>query len=183
MTKVEAIQPTNNHYGALRTLGTGAALGAAVGMAGKYLLPVQQDEKTSDEYIKVMNKIREQKTEYSFRTEKYLNTLREKPNRTMAEDEFIGLFRGMKEGEHVKRSSIRGAITRLEAKDSLQAAEFRNICKETSKIAEITAKQCMNAYNLITKHIRPTGFFLATGAVVGAFIALINDVLKTEVKH
>ena len=39
----------------------------------------------------------------------------------------------------------------------------------------------MGAYNLITKHIRPISFFVAAGAVIGAFVALINDALKVKI--
>ena len=58
--------------------------------------------------------------------------------------------------------------------------EFKKLCKTSSAIAEESTKQCMSAYNLITKHIRPTGFFLATGAIVGAIIGLVNDIIKVE---
>ena len=91
------------------------------------------------------------------------------------------MFNGMKDGDHVKSSAIRKAMKNLQD-DPVQLREFKRVCKATSEVVESTAKQCMNAYDLVTKHIRPTGFFLVTGAVVGAVIALINDVLKTEVR-
>ncbi len=181
-----AIQAINRnertHHSALTTLGQGALAGAAAGYAGKYLLPLTHEEKNSDEYIKVTDKIRKQKTEYSIRTEKYLNGMKAKKNRSLAEDEFIRLFDGMKEGDHVKPGRIRKALQTLNAENPLEALEFRNICRETSKIAEDTAKQCIQAYKLVTKHIRPTAFFVTTGAVAGAAIALIGDTLKTDVK-
>lgn len=180
---IEAINGNQTtHHSALQTLGQGALLGAATGYAGKYLLPLTHEEKNSDEYVKVTNKIRKQKTEYSVRTEKYLDGMKAKKNRSLAEDEFIKLFDGMKEGDHVKPGRIRKAINTLNTENPLEALEFRNICKETSKIAEDTAKQCIQAYKLITKHIRPTAFFVTTGAVAGAAIALIGDALKTDVR-
>ena len=178
--KVEAV---NNRQNVLWTLGQGATIGAAAGLAGKYLLPLTPEEKNSDEYVKVMGKINNHKNAYNFRTEKYLDGLKAKESISVAEDRFIKLFDGMKEGEHVKKASIRSAIKDLEAKNPLDAVEFKNLCRETSKAVKDTAKQCVNAYNIVTKHIRPTGFFVATGAVVGAFMSLINDVIKTEVKH
>lgn len=179
---VEAVQQ-DRQYHALRTLGQGAAIGAATGYAAKYIQPLTADEKRSDEYVKVTDKIRDQKTEYSVRTRKYLDTMKAKNNKSLAEDEFIKLFDGMKDGDHVKRGNIRTAIKTLEEKNPLAVAEFKNLCKETSRIAEKTAQQCVSAYKLVTKHIRPTGFFLTTGAVVGASIALINDALKTKVNN
>ena len=50
-------------------------------------------------------------------------------------------------------------------------------------MAERTAKQFMNGYNLVTKHIRPTSFFVATGAILGAVVALVNDILKVRVEN
>ena len=131
----------------------------------------------------LIGKVNNQKNEYNFRTEKYLDTLRAKENISVAEDRFVKLFDGMKEGEHVKISSIRKAIVDLGKENPLDAVEFKNICRETSKAVKDTTKQCVNAYNLVTKHIRPTGFFVTTGAVVGAFMTLVHEALKTEVKH
>jgi hypothetical protein len=160
----------------------GATVGAVAGWVGKYALPLQHDETHSDEYIKVKNKINAQKTEYNVRTEKYVDSLRAKSTKSLAEDEFVKMFDGLKEGDHIKKSSIRQAIKNISQKSPERLFEFKRLCKESSQIAEQTAKQCLDAYNLVTKHIRPTRFFVITGAVVGAFIALINDVLKTEVK-
>lgn len=178
--KVEAV---NNRQHVLWTLGQGAAAGAAAGLVGKYALPLTPEEKNSDEYVKIMDKIHNNKNTYNFRTEKYLNTLKAKDNMSVAEDRFVKLFDGLKDGDSVKKTSIRKAIVELQKENPLDAVEFKNICRETSKAVRDSAKQCISAYNLVTKHIRPTGFFVTTGAVVGAFIAMINDVLKTEVKH
>ena len=178
--KVEAV---NNRQHVLWTLGQGALVGAAAGLAGKYALPLTPEEKNSDEYVKVMGKINNHKNAYNFRTEKYLDTLRAKESISPAEDRFIKLFDGMKEGDHVKKASIRKAIKELKEVNPLDAVEFKNICRETSKAVKETTKQCISAYNIVTKHIRPTAFFVTTGAVVGAFITMLNDVLKTEVKH
>ncbi|MCM1339016.1 MAG: hypothetical protein NC191_05040 [Muribaculaceae bacterium] len=171
-----------SHHTALQVLGQGVVLGGAAGYAGKYLLPLTHEEKSSDEYVKVMDKIHKQKTEYSIRTEKYLADMKAKTHISPAEDAFIKLFDGMKEGDHVKPSRIKKALQTLEAKNPIDVADFRNICKETSRIADETAKQCAKAYKLVTKHIRPTGFFVATGAIVGATASLIGDALKTKVK-
>lgn len=179
---IDSIQ-NNRHRSIFVPIAQGAAIGAGVGLAGKYLLPLTYEEKHSDEYVKISNKVKQQKNEYSFRTAKYIDSLAAKTNRSIAEDEFIRMFDGMKEGQKVKHSSIRTAINNIKAKNPNEVLEFRRLCKNSSDVAEKTAKQFMNAYNLITKHIRPTGFFIAAGAVVGAFVALINDVLKVRVNN
>ena len=108
--------------------------------------------------------------------------MKNKEKRSLAEDEFIKMFDGMKDGEHVKAANIRKAMKNLQDKP-VELREFKRVCKATSEVVETTARQCMNAYDLVTKHIRPTGFFLVTGAIVGAVIALLNDVFKTEVRQ
>ncbi len=181
--KVEAIQGHDKRRTVLGPLGAGAAIGAASGYILKYTYPITADEKQTDEYIKVKNKINSQKTEYNFRTEKYVESIKAKPQRSIAEDEFVRMFDGLKEGDHVSHSRIRQALKNVEAKNPQEVLEFKRVCKASSEIANKTAKQCMNAYDLVTKHIRPTSFFLITGAVVGAVIALINDIMKTDVKN
>lgn len=178
--KVDAIQGNDKRRTILLPIAQGAAIGAGSGMVLKYAYPVTADEKNTDEYIKISNKINNQKTEYTTRTEKLVNSIKSKEHRSIAEDEFVKLFDGLKEGDHVKRSKIREALKRLESHKPTEIFEFKKLCKRSSAIAQETAKQCMNAYNLVTKHIRPTGFFLATGAVIGAIIGLIRDITKVE---
>lgn len=178
--KVEAVQSNDRRQTCLIPMAKGALLGAGCGIAAKYLLPVQPDEKQTAEYRKVIGKINSQKTEYNSRTKQYIDTLKTKNKNSLAEDEFIKLFDGLKEGEHVKRSSIRNALKTLEEKAPLQVNEFRRLCKNSSEVVERTAKECISAYNLVTKHIRPTGFFVATGAVIGAIITLIDSICQTN---
>ena len=181
--KTDAIHNHEGNRTILAPLAQGVTIGAAAGIAGKYLVPLTAEEKNSDEYIKISNKVQEQKTAYNFRTQKYLDTLRMKEKHSLAEDEFIKMFDGAKEGERIKPSKIRTAINNIKEKNPNELFEFKRICKNSSDVAEQTAKQFMGAYNLITKHIRPISFFIATGAVVGAFVALINDALKVKIKH
>ena len=179
---VEAVNYKETRHSVFIPAIQGAALGATVGYVGKYALPITREEKNSDEYIKVSNKINREKTHFNVRTQKFVNSLKSKEDKSLAEDEFVKMFDGLKEGETVKKSSIRNAIKKLGEESPEQLLAFKKLCKKSSEIAEKTAKQCLNAYNLVTKHIRPTGFFLAAGAISGAFIAVAHDILKTEVK-
>ena len=114
---------------------------------------------------------------------KNLKDLKEKPQKSLAEDVFIKMFDGMKDGDHVKTGKIRSAISTLQKKNPGEVEEFKRLCKDSTEVAKKTAKQCIEAYNLVTKHIRPTSFYLITGAVIGAVIALLRDIMKTDVKH
>lgn len=180
--KVYAVEGNQKRHSVFVPIIQGAAVGTVAGYVGKYLLPLTPEEKNSDEYVKVKNKIQNEKTQYNFRTDKFVNSLKAKEEKTAAETAFIKLFEGLKDGDKVKKVSIRNAIKDLTEKNPDQVIAFKRLCKKTSEIAERTAKQCMDAYNLTTKHIRPTGFFLVTGAVTGGLVALAHDILKTEVK-
>lgn len=182
MTKVYAIQSNDRRRSSFLPMVEGAALGTVAGYATKYILPLTQEEKSTDEYIKIKNQINVQKTQYNFRTAKVVASLRGKETRSLAEDQFIKMFDGLKDGDHVKHSSIRNAMKNLQDNPE-QLREFKRVCKATSEVASTTAKQCLAAYNLVTKHIRPTSFFLVSGAVVGAVMSLFNDILKTEVRQ
>lgn len=180
--KVSAVEGNQQRHSVFVPTVEGMAIGTVAGYVGKYTLPITHEEKNSDEYIKVSNKIAREKTQYNFRTDKFVKTLIAKEEKTAAENAFIGLFNGLKDGDNVKKSSIRSALKDLAEKHPDQIIAFKRLCKKSSDIAEQTAKQCMNAYNLVTKHIRPTGFFLVAGATTGGLIALAYDILKTEVK-
>lgn len=179
--RTNAIQ-NNEHRSIFVPAAQGAAVGTAAGWAGKYILPLTYEEKNSDEYVKVKNRINDQKMTFSFRTQKYIDSLIAKDSHSVAEDEFIKMFDGMKDGEKMKLSKIRTAINNITQKKPGELLDFKRICKNSSKVAEKTAKRFMNAYDLTTKHLRPAGFFLAAGALTGAGVALANDILKVRVE-
>lgn len=180
--KVNAIESNDRRRSCFVPMAQGAFIGGIAGSIAKYH-PLTPQEKENPEYIKVINKINEQKTQYGPQTEKYLSEIKSKTQRSAAEDVFIKMFDGMKDGEHVKPGKIRNAINTLEKKNPGEVAEFKRLCKDSTEVAKKTAKQCIDAYNLVTKHIRPTSFYLVTGAIIGAVIALLRDIMKTDVKH
>ncbi len=180
--QVEAIQGNDRRRSVFVPMANGAAIGAVGGFALKYMYPLTHEEKNTDEYIKVANKIKNEKVTYNFRTAKYIDSIKANPERSYAQDQFVKLFDGLKDGDKVKTSKLRSVINTIKKEKPDELLEFRRVCKASSEVAEQTAKQCMSAYNLITKHIRPTGFFLLAGAIVGAIIGLIQDVTKTDVK-
>ncbi|MGN0031300.1 MAG: hypothetical protein ACI37Q_05025 [Candidatus Gastranaerophilaceae bacterium] len=178
--KVEAVQSNDRRQTCLIPMAKGMLYGAAGGFAAKYLLPIQPDEMQTPEYQKVVGAIDSQRTEYNAKTKQYLDTLRFKENKTLAQDQFVKMFDGLKEGDRVKRSSIRNALKTLEEKAPLQVDEFKRLCKDSSEVARKTAQQTIKAFNFAVKRIRPTGYFMSTGAVVGAIIALIDDVCRAN---
>jgi len=177
--KVEAIQSNDRRQACLNSFVKGAAIGTAAGYAGKYVIPLQDDEKQTPEYRKIIGKIHTQKNEYNEQTSNFIDTLKLKDKLSPAEDKFVKLFDGMKEGDHVKHSSLRNSLKEL-SQNPQDLGEFRRLCKTTSETAKKRAAQCISAYDLATKHLRPTGFFLAAGAVIGAIIGLVGEFIKTD---
>ena len=78
--------------------------------------------------------------------------------------------------------------TEVDASDSqgiprVAAGEIVTIGEDDARLqAEKIAKKAVDSYKLATKHFRPTEFFVTTGAVAGAAVALLHNVLKTDVK-
>ena len=180
MVKVEAIESNNKRRGCIVPLAKGAMTGAAIGLALKYAQPVTADEKNTPEYRKVVEEIQNKKNSYSPWTDSYLKQIKSKSELSKAEDVFVKTYDGMKHGEQVGRKRLMKALRSLENQDR---GELRVLYENARYQAEVMAKKYMSMNNLLTKYIRPTGFFLTTGAVIGAIIALIHSVMSTEVKH
>lgn len=173
----------NKRHCCLGPMAKGACIGAGAGFVLKYAQGITPQEKNNPEYVKVINKINNEKTAYNIQTKNFLNEIKAKKDMTLAEDTFVKMFDGMKEGEHVSKSSIRKALVSLGEKGDAHVAQFKRLCKDSVVQANNTAQRCIKAYNLLTKHARPTAFFLISGAVVGAIIGLINDILRTDIKN
>ncbi len=180
--KVYAVENNEKRRSCIGPMAQGALIGGITGGVLKYH-PLTPDEKNNPEYKKVINQINKQKREFNPKTAEYLDSISIKSQKSLAEDVFVKMFDGIKEGERVKPGKIRNALKTLQEKNPGEINEFKRICKESTKTAEQTAKKCIDAYNLVTKHIRPTSFYLITGAVVGAFIELFRSILRTDVQH
>lgn len=183
--KVNAVE-VNNHnkkHTTLLSMVNGAAIGAASGMVFKYAYPLTAEEKSTDEYIRINNKINYQKNEFSSKTKNFIDSIKAQENRSFAQDQFVKLFDGLKEGDHVKRSTLLQTLKKIKEEKPTELFEFKKLCKNTSALAEKNAKQYFKAYNLVVKHLRPADFFIATGAIAGTVIGLIDDIIKIETKN
>lgn len=178
---ITAIQGHENKHSILVPMMEGAIVGAGAGFIGKYALPLTTEEKLSAEYVEKMADIKKYKTAYNARTKNYIHNIKIKADKTPAEDEFVKMFNGMKKGEQMKHSRVKTALLNLEKNSPEQIPAFRNLCKKSIELAENVAKKEIQSYNFFTKHVRPTGFFLIAGAIAGAFIATVKDLIKTEI--
>lgn len=178
--KVNAVDSNDKRRSCVLPMIQGASIGAATGFVAKYAQPLTPQEKNED-YQKVIEKIHRQTKEYNSKTVEYLNGIKSKGKLSLAEDTFVKMFDGMKDGDIVSRKTLKTSFNSL--KKPSEISEFRRLCKDSEEASKKMAKQCVNAYNLVTKHIRPTSFYVITGAVIGAFVALVKDILKTDVKQ
>ncbi len=161
----------------------GAVIGAAVGYGMKYAYPLHKDEKNTKEYIHVMGTIENKKSTFSPWTQTYIDTINSKANKSLEEDIFVKTFDGLKDGDKVGTKRILNAFRTLEEQKPNGVGVLKRLFEDSRIEAEKVAKKAEQAYKMATKNFRPTGFFLATGAVVGASVALLHDVMKTDVTH
>ena len=181
---VEAVQLNERrNNGVISPMIKGGIAGAAVGYIAKYALPLTTEEKSTDEYVKVSSKINEQKLEYNFRVRKFVDELNSKEGKSVAQEQFAKMFNGLKDGDSVGLSKLKEFVSRIQKEHPEALEEFRQICKKSRRIADETANQCLRAYNLVTKHMRPTGFFVLTGAAIGSVAAVASNILRTDVNH
>ena len=192
MMKVSAVDTNNRNRCCLPNMAKGAALGAAAGLALKYIQPVTEDEKNAPIYKSTVEEIKNRKNVFSRQSREYLADIAAKSKKSVAEDMFVKMFDGVKEGQKLPLGVKKGAkapvgtlyktVRILQKENPGEVNEFLNICKDARKMANQTMQKSLDGYNLLTKHFRPTAFFLLTGAVVGAAAGLLADVLRTDVK-
>ena len=180
---VKAINNYNNNNTCLVPMIKGAATGAAVGWALKYAYPLNEDEKTTKEYLHVQNEIKKSKETFSPWTRSYIDEIKAKKNRSLAEDVFVQTYEGLEQGDKIGNKRIIDAFRKAKKENTEVFVELTRLFHDARYQAEKIAKKTISSYNLATKHFRPTGFFVTTGAVTGAAVALLHNVLKTDVKN
>lgn len=181
---VSAVNSVNsNHRTCLIPVAQGALVGAGVGMALKYGYPLNKEEKSTKEYLSVMNDIESKKTTYSAWTHSMLDEINNKKEKSLAEDVFVKTYDGLKYGDNIYgEGRLIKAFRSLKGEKPEVTVELKRLFQSAKQQADKIAKKHVEIYNLATKHIRPTGFFLTAGAITGAVVAMVHEILKTEVQ-
>ena len=179
--KVEAVE--RKHHTCLYPMAQGALAGSVVGFATKYAYPLNAEEKSTSAYRGFISEIGAQKNQFGPGTQLIIDEINKKSFKSLAEDTFVKMYDGMKEGDVLSYSRKKNALKAIKEQNPAFVDEFKMLCRQARNLAEISAKKSIDAYNFVTKHMRPTAVFVVGGAVVGALIALIRDVLRTDVKH
>ena len=178
---VEAVN-TYSQNTCLVPMAKGALVGSAVGWALKYAYPLNEDEKTTKEYLHVQNEVKRTKESFSPWTRSYIDEINTKKSKSLAEDVFVSTYDGLKSGEKVGKERILKAFRTIAENDPESLNELKSLFYTARLQAEKIAKKAVDSYKLATKHFRPTEFFVTTGAVAGATVALLHNVMKTDVK-
>ena len=179
--KVEAVE--NRRHSCLAPMAQGALIGSVAGLVTKYTYPLNADELNSPQYKKAISDIEERKITYGPATDEFLKNIRNKEVKSPAEDVFIKMFEGIKEGDKMTRGKEKEALEAItNTQNTDHVNEFKNLCRELHNIAETYAKKDMDLVTHMMKHIRPSSFFVGGGAVIGALIALFHDIMRTDVK-
>ncbi len=166
----------------VKPMAGGALFGAAAGVALKYIYPLNTEEKNTREYKTVINEINNKKNIYSPWTKSYLEGIENKKIRSSAEDVFVSTYKGMHNGESVGSLRLIKAFHKIKELKPDEYQELKKLFLSAREQAEKMAKKHVEIYNLATKHIRPTGFFVGVGAIAGAAVALANNILKTDIQ-
>ena len=179
--KVEAVE--NKRHSCLMPMAEGALIGSAVGFVTKYAYPLNSDEKNSAQYRRSIKAINDQKNLYGPETEQFLKEIKDNKLKSPAEDAFVKMFDGLKDGDKMTFARKKDALQTIAEKNPDYKGEFKALCNQLREVAERNTKKGIEACEFAMKHIRPTSFFVIGGAVIGAIIALFHDVLRTDVKN
>ena len=179
---VEAVNNYNQPKTCIVPMLKGAAVGAAIGWGLKYGYPLNEDEKNTKEYLHAQREIKNTRESFSPWTRSYIDEINAKKTKSLAEDIFVSTYDGLKVGDKIGNRRILEAFRKLKSANADELPELSRLFHDARYQAERIAKKTFDSYNLATKHFRPTEFFVTTGAVVGAAVALLHNVLKTDVK-
>lgn len=160
----------------------GAMVGGVTGLALKYAYPLNKEEKSTKEYLSVMKDIDAKKTSYSPWTHSLLDEINSKKIKSLAEDVFVKTYDGLEYGEEVGSKRVINAFRTIQKQKPDEVKELKRLFLTARLQAEKTAKKHVEIYNLATKHIRPTGFFVTAGAITGVVVAMAREILRTDVK-
>lgn len=183
--KVSAIESNNQRRSCLFPMAEGALVGTAAGYVLKGSYPVTSQEKETPAYKRVMKEIEEKRNVFGPENEAWLERIKAKSKLSPAEDTFVKMYDGMKEGDKIDfgYQKLWQKYASLRKNDPASAQEFRRLMHDARNEVDRTVQRSIEGYNSATKAIRPLSFFLIGGAVAGAFIALVHDILRTDVKQ
>jgi len=175
--RTQAIQ-NNEQKGTFPTIVKSTGVGCLAGYAAKYLLPLNEEE-MGTEYKEAVKLIR---THTNKTKAKYLDEIRNIPNKTLAQDTFVKMLdvtENTKMNNAQKAVQMKNVISKAKLSES-DSAQLKFMLKNVNTKAKLLTKKYVNAYEGVIKKNRPLAWLLVPGAVVGFTVGLAKNILKTE---
>lgn len=173
--KTHSIQSNENSF---PTIIKASAAGGIAGYAAKYMLPLTSDE-MDDEFKGAIEIIRKESKKAKAKS---IETLRNIPDKTLAQDTFIKMI-DVKNEEGLSKIGRAFKMKKVfeEAKltDS-DKIQLKSIMSNVNEKAASMFKRCSSAYEGAVKKTRQTGAFVAAGIAAGFLAGLAHNILKTD---
>ncbi len=161
-----------NDNSKLYTVVKSTAIGAAVGYASKYVLPITKQEDTVSRrtMINYCRKITNKERVAEFKAGGV---------KTKAQDAFVKMIES-KDKDAFSLSSINKKVRALGGEDSAAGKEFRCIIRDVNEVSKSLTRRFAKSYHYMLKDIRPSAPFIVAGAGIGFFTGFANNVMKTD---
>ena len=161
-----------NENSKLYTVVKTTAVGAAVGYASKYMLPVTKQEDTINRRTmvnycrKITNKAR-------------VAEIKAEGIKSKAQDVFVKMVES-KDKDAFSLSGIQKKVQALGGENSAAGKEFRAIIRDVNNLSRNLTIRFAKSYHHMLKDIRPSAPFIVAGAGVGFFAGFAHNVMKTD---
>lgn len=173
--KTNAIQSNETSF---PTIMKTSALGGVAGYAAKYMLPLTSDE-MDDEFKGAIEIIRRESKKAKAKS---IDTLRNIPEKTLAQDTFIKMI-DVKNEEGLSKIGRAFKMKKVFEEAKLTDADkvqLKSIMSSVNEKAANMFKRCSSAYEGAVKKTRQTGMFVAAGIAAGFIAGLAHNILKTD---
>lgn len=175
--QVNSIQK-NEQKGTFPTILKSTAVGCLAGYAAKYMLPLT-DEEMDNEYKETVKLIR---THTNKTKSKYLDEIRNIPNKTLAQDTFVKMLDVTKEeglNSTQKAFKMKNIVKKAKLSES-DSAQLSFMLKNINSKAKALTGRYIKAYEGVLKQNRPLSWLLVLGAVIGFSVGLAKNIIKSE---
>lgn len=175
--KTQSVQ-NNDRNRSFPTIVKTTATGCLAGYAAKYLLPLTDDE-MDKEYHETVKLIR---THTNKTKSKYLEEIRNIPNKTLAQDTFVKMIDVSKETElsSFQRAAKMNKIRKEAQLGESDTAQLKFMMKNVNTKAKLLTEKYIGAYEGVLKKNRSLGWLLVPAGIVGFTVGLAKNILRTS---
>lgn len=152
--------------------------GCLTGYAAKYLLPLTDDE-MDQEYHETVKIIR---THTNKTKSKYLEEIRNIPNKTLAQDTFVKMIDVSEETNlsNFQRAAKMNRIRKEAKLGESDTAQLKFMMKNVNTKAKLLTEKYIGAYEGVLKRNRSLGWLLVPAGVIGFTVGLAKNILRTS---